>query len=78
MNNIDQNTDFETRSLDTICINESHLEHKWYHNIKYLIVGLLFGIVFIKAEISVGSAFKKCSVFNPFTCMVLLVVLLWE
>jgi hypothetical protein len=51
MNNIDQNTDFETRSLDTICINESHLEHKWYHNIKYLIVGLLFGIVFIKAEI---------------------------
>ena len=47
----DQNTDFETRSLDTICINESHLQHKWYHNIKYLVVGLLFGIVFIKAEI---------------------------
>ena len=46
-----QNKDFETRSLDTICINESHLQHKWYHNIKYLIVGLLFGIVFIKAEI---------------------------
>jgi hypothetical protein len=51
MKNIAKNTDFETRSLDTICINESHLEHKWYHNIKYLIVGLLFGIVFIKAEI---------------------------
>lgn len=47
----DQNTDFETRSLDTICVNESKLQHKWYHNIKYLIVGLLFGIVFIKAEI---------------------------
>ena len=51
MKNIDKNIDFETRSLDTVCINESHLEHKWYHNIKYLIVGLLFGIVFIKAEI---------------------------
>lgn len=51
MENNKQNTDFETRSLDTICINESHLEHKWYHNSKYLIVGLLFGIVFIKAEI---------------------------
>ena len=51
MKNIDKNTDFETRSLDTICVNESNLEHKWYHNIKYLIVGLLFGIVFIKAEI---------------------------
>ncbi|MDI3321040.1 DUF6691 family protein [Pinibacter soli] len=45
------NTDFEVRSLDTICINESHLQHKWYHNIKYLIVGIFFGIVFVKAEI---------------------------
>jgi uncharacterized membrane protein YedE/YeeE len=45
------NTDFEVRSLDTICINESHLQHKWYHNIKYLIVGVFFGIVFVKAEI---------------------------
>lgn len=44
-------TDFETRSLDTICINESHLTHKWYHNLKYTIVGVLFGIVFVKAEI---------------------------
>ena len=50
MKNTDQNKDFEMRSLDTICVNESHLQHKWYHNIKYLIVGLLFGIVFIKAE----------------------------
>jgi uncharacterized membrane protein YedE/YeeE len=47
----DQNTDFETRSLDTICINESKLEQKWYSNIKYLIVGALFGILFIKAEV---------------------------
>ena len=45
------NTDFETRSQDTICVNESQLQHKWYHNIKYLVVGMLFGIVFIKAEI---------------------------
>ena len=51
MNNSKQNTDFETRSLDTMCVNESHLGHKWYHNIKYLIIGLLFGVVFIKAEI---------------------------
>jgi uncharacterized protein len=45
------NTDFEVRSLDTVCINESHLTHKWYHHLKYLLVGILFGIVFIKAEI---------------------------
>ena len=43
--------DHEVRSLDTSCINESHLEHRWYHNMKYLIVGILFGIAFVKAEI---------------------------
>ncbi len=48
---IEQNTDFEVRSLDTMCVNESQLEHKWYHNLKYLIVGLVFGIIFVKAEI---------------------------
>ncbi|TCD01525.1 YeeE/YedE family protein [Pedobacter psychroterrae] len=47
----DNNTDFEIRSLDAICVNESHLEHKWYHNSKYLIVGILFGIVFVKSEV---------------------------
>ncbi|WP_113662385.1 DUF6691 family protein [Pedobacter nanyangensis] len=46
-----ENTDFEVRSLDAICLNESHLIHKWYHNIKYLIVGILFGIVFVKSEV---------------------------
>ncbi|MCJ0743755.1 DUF6691 family protein [Pedobacter montanisoli] len=51
MQNRETNTDFEVRSLDTGCINESKLQHQWYHNIKYLIVGLLFGIVFVKAEV---------------------------
>ncbi len=45
------NTDFEVRSLDSNCINESHLTHRWYYNLKYTIVGLAFGIVFVKAEI---------------------------
>lgn len=49
--NINKDTDFEVRSQDAMCVNESHLQHKWYHNIKYLIVGILFGIVFVKAEI---------------------------
>ena len=44
-------TDFEVRSLDTICVNESHVEEKWHHHIKYLAVGILFGIAFTKAEI---------------------------
>lgn len=45
------NPDLEIRSLDSICINESHLQHKWYHNLKYLITGILFGIFFVKAEV---------------------------
>jgi len=44
-------TDFEVRSLDTICINESALTHKWYHLLKYLLVGIIFGITFVKAEV---------------------------
>jgi len=40
-----------TRSLDAICINESRLEHKWYHGLKYLAVGMLFGILLVKAEV---------------------------
>lgn len=46
-----KNIDFEVRSLDAMCVNESKLEHKWYHNIKYVLVGIAFGIVFVKAEI---------------------------
>lgn len=45
------NADFEVRSLDTMCVNESQLKHPWWHNLKYTVVGLVFGIAFVKAEI---------------------------
>jgi len=51
MENHATNTDFETRSLDTICVNDSQVEHRWYHNLKYMLMGVLFGLVFVKAEI---------------------------
>ncbi|RQP09439.1 MAG: transporter [Parapedobacter sp.] len=51
LQNTDANTDLAVRSLDAICVNESRLEHKWYHNLKYLVVGIFFGIVFVKAEV---------------------------
>jgi hypothetical protein len=45
-------TDFEVRSLDTMCLNQSELHHHpWWHNFKYSAVGLVFGIAFVKAEI---------------------------
>ncbi|MBK8699466.1 MAG: YeeE/YedE family protein [Saprospiraceae bacterium] len=43
--------DYEVRATDSVCINDSHLHHKWYYNFKYLAVGIIFGIVFLKAEI---------------------------
>lgn len=45
------NTDFEARALDSMCVNESHKTHPWWYNFKYLAVGIVFGIVFVKAEI---------------------------
>jgi uncharacterized protein len=44
-------SELEARSMDTSCVNESQLNHKWYHNLKYVPVGILFGIAFTKAEI---------------------------
>ena len=45
------NTDFEMRSLDTMCVNESELKHPFSHNLKYAAFGILFGIILIKAEV---------------------------
>ncbi|UWX62433.1 YeeE/YedE family protein [Chryseobacterium oranimense] len=36
---------------DTACTNESSLKHPWYHNLKYLLTGIIFGIIFVKAEV---------------------------
>lgn len=48
---LSENTDFEVRSLDAICVNESELKHPWWYNFKYLIAGALFGIILVKAEV---------------------------
>lgn len=45
------NTDFEVRSLDAACLNESQLTHPVWYNIKYLIAGVLFGIILVKAQV---------------------------
>jgi uncharacterized protein len=45
------NTDYEVRSQNAMCVNESELDKPLSSNIKYGILGILFGIVFVKAEI---------------------------
>lgn len=44
-------TDFEVRISSATSINESKPIYKWYHNLYYMLVGIVFGIVFVKAEI---------------------------
>jgi uncharacterized protein len=46
-----ENTDYEVRSQNAMCVNESELDKPLSSNIKYGILGILFGIVFVKAEI---------------------------
>jgi uncharacterized protein len=48
---LENKKELETRTQDTMCVNESRLEHKWHHNLKYLLVGVVFGTIFVKAEI---------------------------
>ncbi|NOT51332.1 MAG: YeeE/YedE family protein [Chitinophagaceae bacterium] len=50
-NFLTQNTDFEVRSLDSVCVNESELKHPWWYNLKYLLFGLLFGVILVKSEV---------------------------
>jgi uncharacterized protein len=47
----DTNTDFETRSLDAICVNQMEEEMPWWHLIKYLFAGTYFGIILVKSEV---------------------------
>lgn len=48
---ITKEKEHQVRATDAMCINESKQSHQWYYNFKYLIVGVLFGIVFVKAEV---------------------------
>ncbi|WP_293782662.1 DUF6691 family protein [uncultured Pedobacter sp.] len=36
---------------DELCVNQNSLPSKWYHNIKYLVIGIFFGIIFVKSEV---------------------------
>jgi len=50
-NSNETNTDFEVRSLDAMCLNESEIPTPRWHNIKYLVAGLFFGILLVKSEV---------------------------
>ncbi|MCX8080906.1 MAG: YeeE/YedE family protein [Bacteroidia bacterium] len=41
----------DIRRQDAMCLNESEMDHAWYHKLKYVAAGVLLSIIFIKAEI---------------------------
>lgn len=47
----EKNMDFEVRSLDSISGNEEQAKPPVWHNIKYVFLGILFGIILIKSEV---------------------------
>lgn len=46
-----EDTDFEVRSIDSGCLNESLLTHPWWYNFKYLVAGIWFGLLLVKSEV---------------------------
>ena len=44
-------SDYQIRATDTVCVNETRLSHPWWYNLKYLPMGVIFGIILVKGEI---------------------------
>ena len=47
----DTNTDFEVKSLDTASVNQEEVKVPSWHNLQYIVFGILFGIILIKSEV---------------------------
>lgn len=50
-NNIESKQSIQNRHTDAVCVNDSNIQNPIAFNIKYLLVGIAFGMVFVKAEI---------------------------
>lgn len=48
---IPTNTDFEIRSENAMCVNQSELDKPLVSNIKYIFAGIIFGIFLVKSEV---------------------------
>lgn len=45
------NTDFEVRSENAMCVNQSEFDKPLFSNIKYIFAGIIFGILLVKSEV---------------------------
>jgi len=44
-------TDLQRREQDAMCVNESKLSHPRWYLLKYLVFGMVFGIILVKSEV---------------------------
>jgi uncharacterized protein len=47
----EKNTDFEVRSLDAVCINQEEVSVPKWHLLKYMLLGIGFGIILVKSQV---------------------------
>ncbi len=68
--NTDTEKDLQLRELDAMCVNESHLQHKWYHNLKLLNCrSFIWHRVRKSRSSKLVFAYRKCFVCSRFICM---------
>lgn len=48
---VEENRDFEVRSLDAQCVNNMEESQPGWHLLKYLFMGVFFGIILVKSEV---------------------------
>ena len=53
-------------SENAMCVNESNINNSFWSNIKYLLVGVIFGITFVKAEIISWFRIQEMFKFQSF------------
>ncbi|MCU0328935.1 MAG: YeeE/YedE family protein [Chitinophagales bacterium] len=56
----------QIQNQDAMCVNESKENESIFSNLKYLIVGIVFGIVFVKAEIISWFRIQEMFQFQSF------------
>ena len=46
-----ENVDFEVRSLNAESLNSESFKEPWYRSLIYLLIGVVFGIILVKAQV---------------------------
>jgi uncharacterized membrane protein YedE/YeeE len=48
---MESNISIEKRHQDAMCVNDAKVAHPLWYNLKYLVIGIVFGTIFVKSEV---------------------------